>query len=244
MRESHLNTDWFGMSPGPNNTWLKPSPMLPRPFPTGWWNGYQGDPEAIMREGMIRAVEVSYGIDHGAAVPDPPPRFWPIDVTWICQGPFFQCWIMWHEDEAPNGGRVTLLIMTPAGDGFPLTSRITRVKPAARQNWPDPDYADSRPAPPNDARSVLGPGAQKEKGGMWVVGHEDYEKRPSVTLVSLDPDREFQPKESDNSTMGSFVRVIPLPTLSWRAKDPNTVVCVRPSFWEGGMRIAPFEYTP
>jgi hypothetical protein len=91
---------------------------------------------------------------------------------------------------------------------------------------------------------VLGPGAQNEKSGMWVVGHEDYEKRPSVTLVNLDPDREFQPKESDNSTMGSFVRVIPLPTLSWRAKDPNVVVCVRPSFWEGGIRIASFEYTP
>jgi hypothetical protein len=146
---------------------------------------------------------------------------------------------MWQTAQnAPNDGHVTLLITTPAGDGFPLTSQITRDKPATRPEWPDPEYADSRRVPPNDARSVLGAGAQNQRHGVWVVGHEDYRPQPGITILRLP---EHEAREGDNCTKGTLVHQIPLPTLNWSA-TAKSVVCVRPSFWEGGVLGAGFPY--
>src|SRR6478672_10142047 len=93
QRVEHLNEDWFGMS-NATGQWQKTGT-----FPTGFWGDYQGDPEAIMRVAMIRAIEVSLGIPPGG---DPPDlccleRRWPIDVYWLCQGPWFQCWVLWRQ---------------------------------------------------------------------------------------------------------------------------------------------------
>src|SRR5262245_28373681 len=93
QRRDHLNREWFAI--GGND----------------WWVGYDGgDTHAILREAMERAIEVSFGIDHGAALPNgvnaigdwetaslaarPATRHWPINVNWICQGPWFQCWVL------------------------------------------------------------------------------------------------------------------------------------------------------
>lgn len=42
-----LNQCWFGMSSPSPGRWTK----QPNAFPTGFWQGYQGDPEAILRVG-------------------------------------------------------------------------------------------------------------------------------------------------------------------------------------------------
>lgn len=229
----HLNRQWFGMTQLPGGAWVKGDCSGPQ---TGWWTGYVGDPEATMREGMIRAIEVSFGIDHGAAAPlwiqphadwapahdwaadHPAPdgtRVWPIDVNWICQGPFFQCWILFEKfNNSPAGGKVTLLITTPPADGYPLTAQITRPPwPAAVTAYPHGDYADSRTAPnPNP----LDPGAQNESFGVWVVGEED----PSSDRTS--------------SIQGTTKGLVPLPWYRWYTPcDPP--VTVRPAEWEGGV---------
>src|SRR5512140_627736 len=51
-RVAVLNQLWFGMQLE-GGTWVK----HPDDFPTGFWQGYQGDPEAILRAALIRAIE-------------------------------------------------------------------------------------------------------------------------------------------------------------------------------------------
>jgi hypothetical protein len=91
----------------------------------------------------------------------------PIDMYWICQGPWFQCWVLWRKaDTNPTAGHVTVLITTPAAAGYPLNKKITRTGQDARQ----PEYACP---PPYNART--------RERGMWVVGHEDYVATPIPT---------------------------------------------------------------
>jgi hypothetical protein len=41
----------------------------------------------IYAEGLARVVEASYGIAHGAPIPDKPKRHWKLDVYWGCGQP-------------------------------------------------------------------------------------------------------------------------------------------------------------
>jgi len=153
QRVAVLNGKWFGMQLE-GGVWVKHQDD----FPTGFWQGWQGDSEAILRAALTRAIEVSIGIDHGAH-PIVPTRDWPIELYWICQGPFFQCWVGWQKSQgAGGGGRVTLTITSPAAEGLPVNPKITRttVKPEYAQ---DPQHNDM-----NAPR------------GLWVFGHEDYTK--------------------------------------------------------------------
>jgi hypothetical protein len=206
-RVDHLNREWFGMALDNAGHWQKQGA-----FPTGFWSSYQGDPEAILRAAMIRAIELSVDLPPGLSaeqLPDPGSlgRQWPIDVYWICQGPWFQCWVLWRQSETTTAeGHVTLLILTPAAEGFPLTSKITRPVDVNDPPYTAPEYACPPP-----------PGARHHRHGMWVIGHEDHEK---TVVCSTQP-----------SEHGRIV----WPRVEWRAVDPNTVVCVAPAEWEGGV---------
>jgi hypothetical protein len=224
-----LNQCWFGMKQNASGGWV----TQPTAFPTGFWNGFQGDPHAILRAGLIRAIEVSLGIDHGAYTPgaNQPKRgrigkgivghrvrkwfgnwfggnrHWPIEISWVCQGPFFQCWVTWIEDPG-GGGHVSLTITTPAAKGLPVDAKITRPLPGS------PEYA----CPPRL-------NAHAAKRGVWVLGHEDYVATPAF------------------STAGTGVGGIPMPTTEYRRKSLD-VVCVAPSEWEGGVLAAGRPYIP
>jgi hypothetical protein len=174
---------------------------------------------------------MSLGIAHDAPVPPDAThaaRFWPIDVYWICQGPWFQCWVLWRKGEG-TAGHVTILVLTPAARGLPLASQITRPIPARNAdgqiipNSPpaiaaSPDYA-SPPEKPSPA-----PPREQLPCGMWVVGHEDHYK-----------DIIF-------STERTRIGEILPPTLGWRAVDRTTVKCVAPAEWEGGVLDQPRKY--
>jgi hypothetical protein len=206
-RYDHFRWDWLGQD-GHSYFW------------NGWRNG---DPRSILRDAMQRAVEVSVGLEHN----DPLPagggfdRFWPIDFYWICQGPFFQCWVLWRRVSGPNPdlGHVTVLITTPAARGYPLNSQITRPSGGinASKDYASPPETQSwYPPPPPAKRTTL-------DAGMWVVGHDDYSSQilPSLTATSIG--------------------VIPLPGLVWTANNQN-VVCVEPAEWEGGVLDAARGY--
>jgi hypothetical protein len=224
-----LNECWFGMKQNAAGGW-DPQPNV---FPTGFWNGYQGDTHAIFRAGLIRAIEVSLGIEHGAPWPGPNQngpyendiagigkrisnwvknvtgvsRDCPIELSWICQGPFFQCWVTWMKK--PDGsGHVSLMFTTPAAKGLSVKAKITRPAPA------DPEYA----CPPR-------PGAYAVGRGVWVLGHEDYTDTPGF------------------STLGSSVTGITTPTIEYHPKS-TAVVCVAPAEWEAGVLAAGRPYTP
>jgi hypothetical protein len=210
QRKKHLNDDWFGFG-----------------ATSMFWVGYDGNPEIILREGMTRAIEVSFGLEHGDPVPTAAQatsgRHWPIDVYWICQGPWFQCWVLWRAAERGEG-HVSLLITTPAAYGYPLTSKITRpvgaLPVAADYAHPPEQGARLRPPPPPPPKR-----ATLEKG-MWVVGHEDYTRGLVV------------------STIRKRHRKIQIPAMGWIAKDRTKVECVAPAEWEGGVLEDSRRYTP
>jgi hypothetical protein len=202
-REQHLNQDWFGFGGGHM-----------------FWAGYEGNPELILREGMIRTIEVSLALEHGAAAPTADEaaagRHWPIDLFWICQGPWFQCWVLWRA--ADDGqGHVNLVITTPAARGFPLTSKITRPIDTTQAPYTAPDYAHPPEALSPPPRASLGQ-------GMWVIGHEDYRRKVFM------------------STVRTRFGEIQIPELGWSAVDPTTVECVSPAEWEGGVLDDPRRY--
>ena len=200
-RVAHFNKDWMGMVPV-GGRWTK----APNAFPTGFWASYQGDPEAILRATLERAIEVSLDLEPGgAADPCCLDRTWPIDLYWVCQGPVFQCWVLWRESDVGAEGHVTVLITTPAAQGYPLTSKITRPVTGALP-YTDADYS----CPPPKA-------ARRNRQGMWVLGHEDYD----MTVR--------------RSTTPTGMGQIEFPAVEWRARDATTVVCVSPAEWEGGV---------
>lgn len=158
-RARHLNEDWFGMSwDAQQQKWHRqPPPSCPPPPPpptTGFWQNWYGDAEAIFRETMIRAIEVSLGVDHGHALASggTTPRHWPIELFWKCQGPWFEGWVTWRRHgNGDHDGQVTVIMATP-GNGSPI--------------WRTP-----RRSPPVDEyeeNPVTAPGDQ----GMWVITHE------------------------------------------------------------------------
>jgi hypothetical protein len=144
----------------------------------------------------------------------------PIDIYWICQGPFFQCWIDWRKWNTT--GHVVLVITTPPPYEHPINWRITRDYPEA--DWeeyaadPAPVYPAARGVP-----RVLNPTAPQ---GMWVVGHPNYERR-EVTVTS-------------RSNKGEAVTTR---TVYFTPKDGDRSVCVvSPAEREGGVRAGGRTY--
>ncbi len=202
-RVEHFNRDWLGMTNEGGGGWAK----QPEAFPTGFWGGFQGDPEAILRATLERAIEVSMDLAPGAPVDATftPPRLWPIDIYWLCQCAVFQSWVLWRESDVSAEGHVTVLFTTPAAQGYPLTTKITRPL-----TGPAPYTASEYACPPP-------PAARRNRQGMWLLGHEDY----------LEPTISY-------STVGTPAGDIQWPGLEWRASS-QSVVCVAPAEWEGGV---------
>jgi hypothetical protein len=164
----------------------------------------------ILRTAMKRAIEVSLDLAPDEQnLPDVCclERAWPIDLYWVCQGPWFQCWVVWRQsDSIAAEGHVSVLITTPAAEGYPLVSKITRpIGPT-----PDPYTAPEYACPPPKA-------SRRNRRGMWVIGHDDYDK----TVIC--------------STAPSLLGQIDFPRVEWRAVDRSRVVCVAPAEWEGGV---------
>jgi hypothetical protein len=173
-RIRHLNEDWFGL--GPDGNRQRPSAAVA----TGdWWN-WGGDAEGIVRETLIRALEVSLGLPHDArgygtttggvatdaSPPNPWPkrkRRWPIQFFWICASPMFLGWVTWARfGKGRTEGVVTVILTTPGASNSWLTTKLTAGDNPLLHG--SADYGAS-----NDAAHPLdGDGIR----GVWVVGHE------------------------------------------------------------------------
>ena len=125
-RTSHVNTHWFGL----NMLGGLPVPRQPAGVTnTGWWNKWRGDAHGIMRETLIRALEVSLGLEHLGGAPDTideeitPTRCWQIHFLWVCGSPKFEGWLHWRKNvgDAPDGGVVTVVFSTPGNSESPLS---------------------------------------------------------------------------------------------------------------------------
>lgn len=162
-------TDWVPRPEGPG--WSEKST-------TGWWARWRGDAFNIFRITLIRAIEVSLGLDIDGDVPInafgelEPARHWPIDFHWICGAPKFEGWISWRD--LGDQGAVHVLMVTPSiGDdpGPGLSAGISLSLTAGHGTVAPP------PGPARDYEVVDQPGAPArptlgQAHGLWVVGHD------------------------------------------------------------------------
>jgi hypothetical protein len=196
----HFATDWLGYEGSPpkrsKTAWNAGAPKT-----TGWWSAWSGDAEGVLRETMIRAIEVSLGLLHGAD-PAASTRQWHLTFLWTCGAPTLQGWVSWWDYSAKNGngngahgggdGVVNVILSTP-GNGKPLCAT------PYRSDDEDPDgYAVN----PTDA---IG------ENGMWVIAEQKTEARApgSWTFVDLGHGNIPDPWPSFFRTSGDVVTVAP-----------------------------------
>lgn len=119
---AHFNNHWLGQAPLNANTDGRQ---------TGHWQFYTGPVEEIVRETLIRALELVLGVRHDPndAAPQPT-RHWTIDFWWKCPQPWFEGWVTWRNTK--SAGHVTVIFATPSDDGVVLrnpTAEATSVPP-------------------------------------------------------------------------------------------------------------------
>jgi hypothetical protein len=108
--KEHFNNHWLG-NPGPSH-----------------WQSYDGPVEAIMRETLIRALELILGVRHDPTNQAPSPtRHWTVDFWWKCPQPWFEGWVTWRQHGGQ--GKVTVIFATPADDGVVLRDPTTEATP-------------------------------------------------------------------------------------------------------------------
>jgi len=179
--EHRLRTNWFGQQATKNaaGEWqYAPQPALDKddPRPTGYWIGYYGSVESILRETLIRAVEVSLGIEHLQPVPLrhgvlSPPRRWPIEMFWKCSNPWYEGWVTWRRQRL--GGSVPVSGAGPQIETGQVT--VVLASPGDNRNRLIHDST----APPNPwGPDMVNPARASTDQGMWVVSHRRH--RPHV----------------------------------------------------------------
>jgi len=194
---------------------------------TGFWAQYFGNVEAILRETLVRAIEVSLGLDHGEAVPaGGPTRRLPIELFWKCPQRWFEGWVTWRWDQHHGTGQVTVILATP-GSGKPLLENPDLGMGAVRADSSRaiaPDTVGTGPGPCN-------PAANPDQGahGMWVVTHHEH-----LQLPALHPDAGLPE--------GQWL----VPAFGPTYLGVGPVVCVQPSEADGGVNPfgRPYQPTP
>lgn len=131
-RTKHVNQHWFGLIyDSATNTHEPKQPVVTGgDVTTGWWNKWRGDSHGIMRETLIRALELSLGLEHLGGAPDSldtppePDRCWQIHFLWVCGSPKFEGWLHWRRNVGssdPDDGVVTVVFSTPGNTESPLS---------------------------------------------------------------------------------------------------------------------------
>ncbi len=164
----HVYKDWFGWTGAggnlpPPGTRPWPPPAGTPPKSTGYWTSYQGDVESIVRLTLIRALEVSLGVQHDpGGTPVVPTRHWPIDITWKCAQAWFEGWVWWRR--IGPSGVVILVFATPSsGTGVYKDIGAGKLGPANPLGYRNPV---------GDRENLDGSGLDTRNQGMWVISHE------------------------------------------------------------------------
>lgn len=189
---------------------------------TGFWFQYHGNVEGIIRESLIRGIEIALGLEHDAEVPeDGPERVLPIELFWKCPQRWFEGWITWRWDRTHRTGQVMIMFATP-GSGKPVLQ-----SPGLGQNAllePSSIVDEDRPAPIGPGPSEPDRNAFQSPKGMWVVSQTDHVQLPAT------PDER-------GSTAGDWI----IPPFGPSYVGAGPVICVQPAEEDGGVR--PFGRT-
>jgi hypothetical protein len=210
--DTRLDEDWFGR--GANG---------PPGEPTGYWVDYRGDVEGVLREGLIRTIEVSLGLAHDAE-PQAATRSWPVQVHWKCPNPYFEVWVSWRRHDTAGTGQVDMLIATPPDKANRLTTR--------------PQFP---PGPPAGVAPVPAPLPEPTEAtarqGMWLVAHEHHRLGVADERIAV-PSGDRLDVETDEARTGPLAGLpegewlVPTPATLW--VDEGPVVVVEPPSYAGG----------
>ena len=191
----HIDRDWFGIKPDAGGD-----------GPTSrYWYYWQGDAQAIVRETMIRTIEVALGLDHGETGRDAGRRRWHVSLLTACGIRWFEGWISWRQvGTEPENGHVVVVLLTPT-HGKPAEATLLR-----------PTH--STPAHPGRPYAV-NPARAEGDQGLWAVG--------AVLERRADPD----PASAQWLAPGQF----PRPHLGPTYIGEGQVVVVAPPEDQGGV---------
>ncbi len=219
----HLHQHCFGKAPDGKGNWVQ-QPFHPVTNPqTGYWLGYYGDVDSIVRETFIRLLEVALGVDHDTNPNTPivPTRRWPVVFLWKCSQSWFEGWVTWHRrGNGPKDGEVTVIWATPSVEGS-----IVLDSPLAGRNLAEyrVDPISTKTGPPWG-----GAAAVEATQGMWVVTHERNKPYAGSAVTT---------------TAGSPKGQWPSP-MPGRVCAEGRVVTVAPSMADGGVLAEGLAFTP
>jgi hypothetical protein len=219
-----LFRDWFGYTPNAQGDWNpQTAPFAGRS--TGYWVGYYGNTEAVLREGLKRTIEVSLGLAKNAPVASSPAREWPIEVAWKCPNPWFEVWITWLEHgDGPTDGHVTMLVCTPPD----TNNRILT----------EPDKPHPVPGVPPVPTPLQDPVQAVDPEGMWLVTHKKHRPTVGYQIISF-PSGEVIGAETNGanalvpSPKGEWL--VPVPSTFWVDSNNDDVMVVSPPAYAGGV---------
>jgi hypothetical protein len=221
---TRMERDWFGSTPTNSGGWADQPAYNHQP--TGYWVGYYGNVEAVLREGLIRAIEVSLGLTHGQVPPGTTPREWPVEVNWKCPNPYFEVWIGWRKHGGgPKDGQVNMTICTPPDKNNRLVTK--------------PQFPPKPPSGLSDQDPLPVPETANESQGMWLVAHGEHEQLTVDQFVDVPGGSVLDQMLDEVGTLAGLSKTtwaIPMPTTFWRdSNTPNDVIVVAPPTWAGGV---------
>ena len=184
---------------------------------TGFWYQYHGDVEGIVRETLIRSIEVSLALDHDAEVPDSgPTRFLPVELFWKCPQRWFEGWVTWRWDPTHAFGQVTTMFATP-GSGKPLLEAPLAGADATQPITSRVEVDGQVPVGPGVAEPSGNPGQAPK--GMWLLTQREH-----AQLLS--------PRTSLGAPAGAWM----VPPFGPTYVGCGPVICVQPSEADGGVK--------
>ena len=177
----HLYEDWLGWEQSSSGDWQKPSKL---PEKVGWWVGWRGDPDQIIRGTLIEAIEASLGWDQTTANPAPTHATpWPIDFVWSCPHPWMEGWVIWapqDPDDPDSDGRVKVTLATPGnGQGVFMDDTSLPVDGVL------PPLSGGTPTPIPGRTVQQFPASKNEKDwGMHVIRSRVHQKQGSSKTMA------------------------------------------------------------
>lgn len=174
----HFVDDWFATHVDASGAKVTPTQVrhdqgvapYRRLTTSGWWMGWRGDAEQIVRVGLRRVLYASAGVPWGTpasgftAAMDAPR--WPVDFRWVCGGHRFEFWLEWGPPTTVRGrgrSRIQATLLTPGAATAPLAEDWRKMPSPSDVQAADPGAGFPAPA----SGTPIGSGSRT----MAVVGH-------------------------------------------------------------------------
>lgn len=102
------------------------------PGPTPYWLDYRGNVDNVVRETLLLAMEVAWGVDRNQPLPGGPFQR-RIELFWHCGQRWFEAWTTWDDPQGP----VKILFASPPHTGGEVVANVAPLVAAGQANVVD-----------------------------------------------------------------------------------------------------------